>query len=188
MDLNSQQILHDFHVLKNSLGLSEIIIDKAKCIIGSASKKGLARGRSHATIVAAAVYIACRESEAPRPLHDIAAIAEVKQKILGRYCKILMNKLYLNLPTIDLSKCIMRLADMIKANERAKHLATIMMNEIVKQEISAGKNPMAVAASILYICCEKAGNHITQRSVANAAGISEVTLRNRFKELKRRKI
>ncbi len=60
MDLNSQQALHDFHVLKNSLGLSEKIIDKARYIISSASEKGLARGRNHTTIVAAAVYIACR--------------------------------------------------------------------------------------------------------------------------------
>ncbi len=99
-----------------------------------------------------------------------------------------MNKLYPNLPNIDPSKCLVRLGDMIKANERAKQLAAIIVNEVVEQEISVGKNPMAVAASILYICCEKAGNHITQRTVSNAAGISEVTLRNRFKELKRRKI
>ena len=82
MDLNSQQIHHDFHVLKNSLGLSEMIIDNAKYVIRNASREGLVRGRTHITIVAAAVYIACRETEAPRPLHDIASIANVKQKIL----------------------------------------------------------------------------------------------------------
>ncbi|MFZ0510422.1 MAG: transcription initiation factor IIB, partial [Candidatus Nitrosopolaris sp.] len=60
MDLNSQQILQDFHVLKNSLGLSEMLIDKAKNVIREANEKGLVRGRTHTTIVAAAVYIACR--------------------------------------------------------------------------------------------------------------------------------
>lgn len=139
MDFNSQQVLHDFHALKDSLGLSEKIIDKARYIIRNASKKGSARGRNHATIVAAAVYIACRESEAPRPLHDITTIAEVKQKILGRYCRILMNKLYLNLPNIDPSKCIVRLADMIKANERAKQLAAIMVTKIVDKEFLSEK-------------------------------------------------
>ncbi len=166
MDLNSQQVHHDFHVLKNSLGLSETIIDNAKYVIRNASKEGLVRGRTHITIVAAAVYIACREAEAPRPLHDIAAIANVKQKILARYWRILMNnfyphlpiidpQLYVKLPAIDPFKCLIRLADMINANEKAKRLTALMMNEIVKRELSAGKNPMAVAASILYISCKK---------------------------------
>ena len=186
MDLNSQQIHQDFHVLKNSLGLSQKIIDKAKYVIRHASEKGLVRGRTHTTIVAAAVYIACRETEAPRPLHDIATIANVKRKILAKCCRMLMDKLYLNLPTIDPSKCVIRLANMINANKKAKRLAAVMMNEIVKQELSAGKNPMAVAASILYICCKKTGYHTSQHSIAKAAGITEVTLRNRFKELKRK--
>ena len=186
MDLNSQQIHHDFHVLKNSLGLSQKIIDKAKYVIRHANEKGLVRGRAHTTIVAAAVYIACRETEAPRPLNDIATVANVKRKILAKYCRTLMDKLYLKLPNIDPSKCVIRLADMINANEKAKRLAALMMNEIVKQELSAGKNPMAVAASILYICCKKTGYHTSQQSIAKAAGITEVTLRNRFKELKRK--
>jgi transcription initiation factor TFIIB len=185
MDLNSQQILQDFHVLKNSLGLSEMIIDRAKYVIREVNKNGLVRGRTHTTIVAAAVYIACREAENPRPLHDIATIANVKRKILAKYCRTLMNKLHLNLPAIDPAKCVMRLADMSNASERAKRLAAIMMTEIVNEEKSAGKSPMAVAASILYICCKKTGYHTSQSTIAKAAGITEVTLRNRFRELRR---
>jgi transcription initiation factor TFIIB len=185
MNLNSQQILQDFHVLKNSLGLSEMIIDRAKYVIREVNKNGLVRGRTHTTIVAAAVYIACRETENPRPLHYIATIANVKRKILAKYCRTLMNKLYLNLPTIDPSKCIIKLADTINANEKAKRLASVMMNEIVNKGISAGKNPMAIAACILYICCRRAGYRTSQVSIAKAAGITDVTLRNRFREVKR---
>jgi transcription initiation factor TFIIB len=154
MDLNSQQV-QDFPVLKNSLGLSEMIIDRAKYVIREVNKNGLVRGRTHITIVAAAVYIACRETENPRPFLYIATIANVERKILSKYCGTLMNKLHLNLLAVDPSKCVIRLADMINANETAKRLAALMMNEIVKRELSAGKNPMAVAASILYISCKK---------------------------------
>lgn len=125
MDLNSQQILQDFHVLKNSLGLSEMIIDRAKYVIREVNKNGLVRGSTHTTIVAAAVYIACRETENPRPLHYIATIANVKRKILAKCCRMFMDKLHLNLPAVDPSKCVIRLADMINANERAKRLAAI---------------------------------------------------------------
>jgi transcription initiation factor TFIIB len=185
MNLNCQQVHHDFHVLKNSLGLSQKVIHKAKYIIRHANEKGLVRGRTHTTVVAAAVYIACRETEAPCPLRDIATITNVKRKILARCCRMLMDKLHLNLPTIDPSKCVIRLAEMINANEKAKHLAAVIINEIVKQEISAGKNPMAVAAAVFYISCKKTGCRTSQHSIAKAAGITDVTLRNRFRELKR---
>jgi transcription initiation factor TFIIB len=177
MNLSSQQIIQEFQILKNGLGLSDRIIDEAKLVIRNASENGLVRGRTHTTVVAAAVYIACRETEAPRPLHDIATIVNVKRKILAKYCRILMNKLYLNLPTIDPSKCIVNLADTINANEKAKRLASVM--------ISAGKNPMAITACILYICCRRAGYRTSQASIAKAAGITDVTLRNRFREVKK---
>jgi len=122
-------------------------------VIRNASEKGLIRGRTHTTLVAAAVYIACRETDVPRPLHDIATIVNVKRKILARCYRMLMSKLYLNLPTVDPSKCIAKLADTINANEKAKRLASVMMNDIVNKGISAGKNLMAIAACILYICC-----------------------------------
>ena len=185
MILNSQQIIQEFQTLKNGLGLSDRTIDEAKLVIRNASEKGLVRGRTHTTLVAAAVYIACRETEAPRPLHDIATIVNVKRKILARCCRILMNKLYPNLPTIDPSKCIVKLADTINASEKAKRLAALMMKEIVKRELSAGKNPMAIAACILYICCRRAGYRTSQVTIAKAAGITDVTLRNRFREVKR---
>lgn len=186
MDLNSQQFVQDFRILKKSLGLSEMIIDKAKHVIRDADEKGLVRGRAHRTVVAAAVYIACRETEAPRALHDIAAIANVKKKILARYCRMLINKIYVKLPAIDPSKYMSRLADIINAKEGTKQLAAVMMNKVVNEGISAGKSPMTLAASILYICCKQTGCYTSQRSIAKAAGITEMTLRNRFKELKRR--
>ncbi|HYA84170.1 MAG TPA: transcription initiation factor IIB family protein [Candidatus Bathyarchaeia archaeon] len=185
MNLNSQQIIQEFQILKNDLGLSDRVIDEAKLVIRNASEKRLVRGRTHSTLVAAAVYIACRETDVPRPLHDIATIVNVKRKILAKYCRILMNKLYPNLPSIDPSKCIVKLADAINANEKAKRLAALMMKEIVKRELSAGKNPMAIAACILYICCRRAGYRTSQVTIAKAAGITDVTLRNRFREVKR---
>jgi transcription initiation factor TFIIB len=109
----------------------------------------------------------------------------VKKKILAKYCRILMKKLYLNLPNIDPSKCILKLADTINVNEKARRLASVMMNEIVNKGISGGKNPMGIAACILYICCRRTGYYMSQVSIAKAAGITDVTLRNRFKELKR---
>ena len=68
MDLNSQQIHQDFHVLKNSLGLSQKIIDKAKYVIRHASEKGLVRGRTHTTIVAGSSVYCMSRNRSSTPL------------------------------------------------------------------------------------------------------------------------
>ncbi len=62
-----------------------------------------------------------------------------------------------------------------------------IMKNINKNEneiLSAGKDPMGFAASVLYISSIKTGENITQENIANAAGVTEVTLRNRFRTLK----
>jgi transcription initiation factor TFIIB len=73
-----------------------------------------------------------------------------------------------------------------KANlsEKTKRQAISIMNEILKKDISAGKNPMGFAATVLYLSCLKTGENITQIDISHAAGVTEVTLRNRYKDLK----
>ena len=58
------------------------------------------------------------------------------------------------------------------------------MEKVTENEISAGKDPMGLAATVLYMSCIKTGENITQKEISNVAGVTEVTLRNRFKDLK----
>jgi transcription initiation factor TFIIB len=64
----------------------------------------------------------------------------------------------------------------------------IMMNTNTENEISAGKDPMGLAATVLYISCIKTGENISQKEISNVAGVTEVTLRNRFKDIKKQLI
>jgi transcription initiation factor TFIIB len=59
-----------------------------------------------------------------------------------------------------------------------------MMKEITKNEISAGKNPVALAATVLYLSCLASNENQTQMNIASTAGITEVSIRNRFKDLR----
>ena len=58
------------------------------------------------------------------------------------------------------------------------------MSNVTKEEISAGKDPMGLAASSIYLSSIKTGETITQSNIAEAAGVTEVTVRNRAKELR----
>ena len=96
------------------------------------------------------------------------------------------SELDIKIPIIDPIKCIVKVGNKANLNEKTKRQAIDVMNKITKSEISAGKNPMGLAATVLYIACLKTGVNIRQADIAYAAGISEVTLRNRIKDLKER--
>ena len=98
----------------------------------------------------------------------------------------LILELQLKLPNIDTTKCIARVANKANISEKTKHQAMTLMNDVVKNGISAGKDPMGLAASVLYASCIKTGERKTQVDLANAAQITGVTIRNRFKDLKNR--
>jgi transcription initiation factor TFIIB len=58
------------------------------------------------------------------------------------------------------------------------------MNEHIKKEISTGKDPMGLAATVLYLSCLTNGETTTERDVVYAAGVTDVTVRNRLNDLK----
>jgi transcription initiation factor TFIIB len=80
-------------------------------------------------------------------------------------------------------KYIARVANQANLSEKTKRQAAEIMNNVSKREISTGKNPMGLAASVLYISSMKTGENVTQGDISNAAGVTEVTLRNRYKDL-----
>jgi transcription initiation factor TFIIB len=63
-------------------------------------------------------------------------------------------------------------------------MAMSTMNDLINKEIPAGKDPMGFAATVLYLSCLRNGEATTQRDIAEAAGVTEVTIRTRFKDLK----
>jgi transcription initiation factor TFIIB len=82
-------------------------------------------------------------------------------------------------------KCIARVANNANLSEKVKRQAIRIMNDLINRKISAGKNPMALAATVLYLSCIKTDQNITQGNISNAAGVTEITIRNRLKDLKR---
>ena len=109
----------------------------------------------------------------------------VKRKTLGKCFRMLRSSLERKVPTTDPFEYTMRLANMINDSEKVKRLAMNILNDIVVKEIPGGKILMAVATSVICICGKKSGHH-TQHNFAKAAGITEITLRNRFMELEKK--
>jgi transcription initiation factor TFIIB len=184
--INLMQAFNELDVLSDKLALPDAVVEKTAYIYRKVQKRGLVRGRKITALMAASAYIACREIGIPRTLRDIASASDIKRKHLAKAYRLLLFELNLKVPLVDQIKCIAKIANIANLTEKTKRQAISIMNEVRKDEIllSAGKNPMGLAATILYLSCLKTGENKTQIDISHAAGVTEVTLRNRFKDLK----
>jgi len=184
---NLIQAFSELDKLKYKLGLPDAVIERTAYVYRKAQQRRLVRGRTIDAILAAASYIACRDLNVPKTLKEVAAASGIKLKILSKSYRVLVFKLNISTPpVIDPMKCIVKVANKADLNENTKRQAMDVMNNLTKRKISAGKHPMALAATVLYVSCLNTGENKTQTDIADAAGITEVTLRNRYKDLKNR--
>ena len=185
-DRNLRNAFFKLDILKDRLGLSNTVVEKSAYIYRKAQERGLVRGRTIPGVLAAAIYISCREMGISRTLKDIAAYSDVKFKEVAKSYRLLCIELDLKVPIIDPMKYIAKVANKANLSEKTKRQAAEIMNNVTKREISTGKNPMGLAASVLYMSSMKTGENITQGDLSDAAGVTEVTLRNRYKDLMNR--
>ncbi len=187
-DRNLRQALNELNRLKDKLAISSNVLEKAAYIYRKALDKKLVRGRSISALIAASLYAACRDTEIPRTLKDVAEAANVKRKDISRCYRLLHQELELKMPVVDPIQCIARISSKLKVTEKTKRYAVKILKETQERKESAGKDPMGLAAAALYYSCFINGVSITQRDLAEAANVTEVTIRNRYKALREAKI
>lgn len=183
-DRNLIRAFNELNMIKDKLALSDAVVEKAAYIYRKIQQRGLVRGRTISGIMSSAVYIACREIGTPYTLREIAAVGNVKRKDMARNFRKMVYELDLKSPNIELMKCISKVANKANLTENTKREAIGIMKVVSKRQLSAGKDPLGLAACVLYISCLKTGENKTQTQIAKASGITDVTLRNRYKELK----
>lgn len=185
VDRNFRQAFSELNRLKDKLTISSAVLEKAAYIYRKALHKGLVRGRSISALIAASLYAACRDTETPRTIKDVGEAANIKKKDIARCYRLLHRELDLKMPVVNSIQCISRIASKIGISEKTRRSACLVLKEAQESHESAGKDPMGLAASALYLSCVKNGESLTQRDIAEAANVTEVTIRNRYKSLKK---
>jgi transcription initiation factor TFIIB len=184
LEKSLRRAFNELDRLKDKLGLSDAIVEKTAYVFRKAEKRDLLRGRSISSILSAAVYITCREMGIPRTLVELAVSSDIKLRTLAKDYRLLVKKLDLKIPMVDPIICIARIANKANLTEKTTRQALDIMHDVIKREISAGKRPMTLAASVIYLSATKTGENKPQRDIARAAGVSEFALRIRIQDLK----
>ena len=203
-DRSLKKAFSELDILKDKLALPDSVVEKTAYIYRKAQQRGMIRGRTVSAMLAAAIYIACREIRIGKTLKDIAEGSNVKPKILSQSYRILLTELDIKTPMLDPMKCITKITSKMKLNERITRQAMSIMYEAIKKEATTGKDPMGLASAVLYIAYTNNNirgsdisskrrdannentNNRSQTSFAQAAGVTDVTLRHTIKDLKSR--
>ena len=184
VEKNLSVALRELDKMGDKLGVSQAVKERAAYIYRKALERGLLRGRSIVGIAAASLYAAFRDTETPRTLKDIAAVENLSRKAVARDYRILLREMDLSMPVADAAKSVTRIASRVGLSEKAVRKAIEIVRMTEEKEISAGKAPMGLAASALYLASVIEGESKTQKEIAEASGVTEVTVRNRYKGLR----
>ncbi len=184
-DRNLRQAFSQLLALKEKLGLSDVIVEKTAYIYRKAHERKLIRGRPISAFLCASLYAACRDIGTPRTIKDISRVGGVKLKQINKCYRTLIEGLEMKMPIIDPIKCVSRVANKVGVSEKTKREAVAILKEYEKGGNTSGKSPMAVAATAVYLATLKSGEGFSQKDVAHAANVTEVTIRNRTAAIRR---
>jgi transcription initiation factor TFIIB len=182
-DRNLSFALSELQRIVSFLNLSRPIHERIARYYEEAVNKGLARGRSIESVVAALTYAVSREFGSPRTLEEISEASGVEKREIGRTYRYIARELKVRILPADPITFVPRFCSMLGLSDKVQAKAIEILKKAKKFDITSGKGPTGVSAAAIYIATVLVGEKRTQREVADIVGVTEVTIRNRYKEL-----
>jgi len=183
IERNLKLALAELKRVSSFLKLPSSVEEEASRIYRMAVEKGLVRGRSMESVVAGALYASCRRYEIPRTLDELSEASGIDKKEVGRTYRFITRELNIRILPSNPIDYLPRFVSALKLSADTQSKAIELLNQARKAELTSGRGPTGIAAATLYVAALINNEKRTQREVADVAGVTEVTIRNRYKEL-----
>ena len=174
----------------DGLSLSKNVLETASMIYRNLDGHIDVKGKSVASISAATIYMACKQCDVVRSLDEIvrglcaAKDVKSKTKLAARYYRTMVMEMgNITAPVVTMDKYISKIANMTQTEVRVERLALEIADKTKNNTLADGKAPNGIAAAYLYVASVLLGQNVLQRDVSSIAGVTEVTIRNRCKEI-----
>ncbi len=174
--------LSEIERMAAALGASRASREVATAVYRRASEAGELRGRSIEGVASAALYAGCRKERAPRSLGEIAHVSRADGKEIGRTYRHLADALALGMEPVDPTEYIPRYCERLGLSGAVERTAAEIAEATAEQGLLSGRSPTGFAAAAIYAAATVEGESVTQQAVADVSQVTEVTIRNRYKE------
>ncbi|SFC37098.1 Transcription initiation factor IIB (TFIIB) [Halobiforma haloterrestris] len=180
---NLKQALGEIDRMASALGLPENVRETASVIYRRALEEDLLPGRSIEGVATASLYAAARQAGTPRSLDEISAVSRVDKMELTRTYRYVIRELGLEVQPADPESYVPRFVSDLDLSDETERMARELLDSARKEGVHSGKSPVGLAAAGVYAAALLTNEKVTQNEVSEVASISEVTIRNRYKEL-----
>ena len=175
--------LSEISKISNNLNLPKNIIETASVTYRKAVKERLIRGRTIQGITAGAIYVACRQCGVTRTLEDISQASPANKKEIARSYRFLVKELDYFIKPVKPGQYVTKFCNQLAMQGNVEELAHKILFVASELRLTSGRGPTCIAAAASYIASRLTGERKTQREIAEIAQVTEVTIRNRYKEL-----
>jgi transcription initiation factor TFIIB len=183
IERNLRLAMSELRKVSSFLNLPNVVGDEAARIYNYVLQRGFVRGRSMESVIAACIYAACRSYNIPRTLDEIAQASDMERKEIGRTYRFIIRRLTIKVKPSSPNDYISRFSSILKLSPKTQNHSLRILKKADEEELTSGRGPAGIAAAALYVAALLNDEKKTQREVADVAGITEVTIRNRYKEL-----
>ncbi|WP_227134313.1 transcription initiation factor IIB [Halorubellus salinus] len=180
---NLKQALGEIDRMASSLGLPKNVRETASVIYRRALNEDLLPGRSIEGVATASLYAAARQAGTPRSLDEIALVSRVDKMELTRTYRYVVRELNLEIQPADPVQYVPRFASELGLSDEGERRARMLLDNARNAGLHSGKSPVGLAAAAVYAAALLTNEKVTQSQVGDVANVSEVTIRNRYKEL-----
>jgi transcription initiation factor TFIIB len=180
---NFNQAMAEMERYSDRLHLPSNVRNKTSSIYRQALRKDLLRGRTISDFVAASIYAACRLLRVPRSLSEVSEISRRSVRDISRTYRLLVREFGLKMPVDDPMKYVPKIASALSVSLASDKRTIEILRDAAEHKLLVGKDPRSMAAAALYMACRSNHERITQKKIADTAGISTVSMRNRLREL-----
>jgi len=183
VERNLSYALSELDRVAAQLQLPKNVREAASMIYRKTVEKDLIRGRSIESSTASAIYISCRQFGIPRTLEELSEVTKHNKKEIGKSYRVIARGLTIHLPPINAIDYVPRFTSELGLPGTVETKAIEILRQVINEGLGSGKGPTGIAAAAIYIACVLEDVKRTQKEISDITGVTEVTVRNRYKEI-----
>lgn len=184
-DINFKVAFDFLERIQDKLGVSDNVKETTAYIYRKAVGQKITTGRQINSVVAASMYIACRQTQTLRSLKDISDATNIKRRRISQSYRAIVKQLDLKIPVVNQTNYILKISNILKISRKTQNLALQILQKVEELDMLAGRDPVGMAAASIYYSNMIKNEGFSQIQIANASGVTAVTVRNRFHEIKK---